>query len=371
MRTPFEAALRACTFAVLLAVPALYTGAALAKDYILTAVKPNKLVIVDPDALAVIKSITLKDGGPMPMNIVPTADGKMAYVLINKWETIVGIDLDSGAEVMRLNLSDETTRVKAMFGVDLSPDGTTLAVNESPVKLLTHEYQVQPTRISFYDAKTGQLLHRAEAPRQMTLVMYSKDGSKLYGLGRQLYVFDAKTGKQIDAQPTQNWGREGFYPTDILDVWSQWEQADVMATPYYTARSDMDMADPTAYWTGLLTLDLETGETAMKNMENTDIFYFSTAVNPVDKNIVYGAYTQLSKFDLGEGKPLKRVDLPHSYYAVNVSTDGSKVFVGGAMGDIAIFDGETLDMLGRISMPGEANMSVAAVRVINRDTPIE
>ncbi|WP_413206327.1 quinohemoprotein amine dehydrogenase subunit beta [Rhodospirillum sp. A1_3_36] len=371
MRTPFQAALMAATFAVALAVPALYTGAALAKDYILTAAKPDKLVIVDPDAMAITKTIPLKDGGPMPMNIVPTADGKMAYVLINKWETIVGIDLDSGAEIMRLNLSDDTTRVKAMFGVDLSPDGTTLAVNESPVKLLTHEYQVQPTRISFYDAKTGKLLRRAEAPRQMTLVMYSKDGSKLYGLGRELYVFDAKTGKQIASHPTQNWGREGFYPTDILDVWSQWEQAGVMATPYYTARSDMDMADPTAYWTGLLTLDLDTGEMAMKNVENTDIFYFSTAVSPVDKNIVYGAYTQLSKFDLGEGKPLKRVELPHSYYAVNVSTDGSKVFVGGAMGDIAVFDAESLDMLGRISMPGEANMSVAAVRVINRDTPFE
>ncbi len=352
--------------------PALLCGAAAsAKDYILTAAKPDKLVVVDPDAMTVAKTITLKDGGPAPMNVVPAPDGKTVYVLINGWETLVGIDLDSGKETMRMNLSSDDTRVKAMFGVDISPDGSTLAVYESPVKLLTNEYQVQPTRISFYDATTGALTGRTEAPRQITLLMYSKDGSKLYGLGRALHIFNGTTGEKIAEVPTQAWGRENFHPTDVLDVWSQWEQAGVMATPYYTARSDMDMADPATYWTGILTLDLGSGATRMVNVENTDIFYFSTVASPVNKDIIYGAYTQLSKFDLKTGKPVKRVDLPHSYYAINISSDGSQVFVGGAMGDIVVYDAETLEQKGQIPMPGEANMSLAAMRVISRDAPIK
>ncbi|WP_404385422.1 quinohemoprotein amine dehydrogenase subunit beta [Caenispirillum salinarum] len=363
MRTLTRSAIAAAVAAGLglSAVPAL------AKDYILTAIKPNKLVVVDPEEMAIDKVIEVKNGGPAPLTLIPTDDGKRAYALVNRWESIVAVDLETGEETMRIDLSDKDTRVKAMFGVDLSPDETTLAVYESPVDILAGEMKVQPTRISFYDAETGELKGRTEAPRQITLLMYNADGSKLYGLGRAVHIFDGQTGEKIGEHATQKWERANYSQPDILDVWSQWETANVLSTPYYAARTDMDPMNPEAYWTGILTLDLETGDFQMKDVENTDIFYFSTAVSPTDKNIVYGAYTQLSKFDVSEGKPLKRVELPHSYYSINVSSDGSKVFVGGAMGDIAVYDAETLDMIGQIPMPGGANMSLATMRVFQRD----
>lgn len=364
MKTLTRTALSA---AVVAAVGLGGAGVAQAKDYILTAFKPNKLVVVDPDAMAIEKVIEIKDGGPAPLTLIPTADGNGAYALVNGWESIVAVDLKTGEETMRIDLSDKDTRVKAMFGMDLSPDESTLAVYESPVDILPGEMKVQPTRISFYDAKTGELKRRTEAPRQVTLLMYSADGSKLYGLGRAVHIFDGQTGEKIGEHATQTWERAGWSPPDILDVWSQWETADVLSTPYYAARTDMDPMDPAAYWTGILRLDLETGEFDLQDVENTDIFYFSTVVHPKDKDIVYGAYTQLSKFDVGEGKPLKRVELPHSYYSINVNSEGSKVFVGGAMGDIAIYDAETLDLLGQIPMPGGANMSLATMRVFQRD----
>jgi quinohemoprotein amine dehydrogenase beta subunit len=342
-------------------------GAAQAKDYILTAVKPDKLLVIDPDDREIDRIIEMKNAGPAPLTLVPTADGRAAYALVNRWESIVRIDLDTGEETLRIDLSDQETRVKAMFGLDLSPDGSTLAVFESPVRLMLSEYRVQPTRISLYDAETGALKARAEAPRQITLLAYSNDGTKLYGLGRALHIFDAATGEKIGEHATQGWDRENFSPPDVLAVWSQWETAGVLATPYYAARTDTDPMALETYWTGILTLDLETGDFRMVDVENTDIFYFSSVVSPQDKDIVYGAYTQLSKFDVGTGEALARVDLPHSYYAINISSDGSRVFVGGAMGDIAIFDADTLDLIGRIPMPGGANMSLATMRVFQRD----
>ena len=353
---------------------ALFVGltggqSALAKDYLLTGLKPDKLVVVDAAARKVESVHTIPEAAPGPVTITPSPDGKVAYVIVNRWESISGIDLASGEEVFRADLSSEEERVKAIFGMDISPDGKTLAVYESPVKLGLGEYEVQPTRISFFDTGAGKGAKRSRsipAPRQITILMYAEDGSKLYGMGRAVYVIDPEDGKVIKEHKTQAWERENFYPPDILDVWSQWEQAGIFSTPYYTARSDMSLEDPAAYWTGLLTLDLGTGEFKINEVENTDIFYFSSVVSPSDPNLVYGVYNNLSKLDAAQGKALGRVELDHSYYAVNISSDGKEVYIGGTISDIAVYDAESLKKLGNIDMPGGANQALSTLRVIQR-----
>ncbi len=345
------------------------TGTASAKDYLLTGVKPDKLVVVDAAARKVDKVYTIPAAAPGPVTITPSPDGKIAYVIVNRWESVSGIDLASGKEVFRAELSSNDMRAKALFGMDISPDGKELAVYESPVRLKTGEYEVQPTRISFYDTGSGKPAKRIRsipAPRQVTILMYSKDGTKLYGMGRALHVLDPKTGDVIKEHKTQGWDRANFAPPDILDVWSQWEQTGVFSTPYYTARTDMSLDDPAAYWTGILTLDLATGEFKIKEVENTDIFYFSTVVSPTNRDLVYGVYNNLAKIDVAQGKSLGRADLDHSYYDINISSDGKEVYVGGTMSDIAVYDAETLKKIGSIDMPDGANQALANLRVIQR-----
>lgn len=339
----------------------IFTSVVQAKDYILTAVKPNKVVLVDAKARKVEKVVTLKNSGPGIAGLAPTPDNKFAFVTLNRWESIAKIDLDTGEEVMRIELSGGDMRVKNIFGSDISPSGDEIAVFESPVRIGLGELKVQPTRISIYDTNTGAKKRSFNVPRQITLIMFSKDGSKLYGLGRALYTFDPQSGKITDTFQTQNWGKKNFYPVDILDVWSQWEQAGMLITPYYTARSDKE-----EYWTGMLTLDIETGEKKMFEVEQTDIFYFSTAVSPANKNIAFGVYNNLAKFDLKAKKSLGRADVDHSYYTVNVSSDGKEVYLGGTLGDIAVYDADTLKKLANIQLPGGANMGLSHVRVIQR-----
>ncbi|MCZ7600645.1 MAG: hypothetical protein M5U09_26970 [Gammaproteobacteria bacterium] len=79
----------------------------------------------------------------------------------------------------------------------------------------------------------------------------------------------------------------------------------------------------------------------------------------------YGVYTQLSKIDLDKDELVKRIDLPHTYYAVNVSSDGSELYAGGTMNDIAIYDTETLEPIGSIGLPG-GNMALSSLRIIQR-----
>lgn len=354
-------------------IAVLYFGLAAAlpaqaqvKDFIITGVKPNKLVVIDARARKVVKTITIPKAAPGPVTISVSPDGKIAYVVVNRWESVSGIDLETGKQVFRADLSSGDERVKIMFGMDVSPDGQELAIYESPVKLGLGEYKVQPTRISIYNTATSKRMRSIPAPRQVTILMYSKDGTKLYGMGRALYVIDPIDGTIIKEHKTQSWTRANYSPPDILDVWSQFEQAGIFSTPYYTVRTDKKPDDPTAYITGVLTLNLETGEFKVKDVENTDIFYFSTVVSPTNPNIVFGVYNNLAKLDIEQGKSLARIDLDHSYYDINISTDGTEVYVGGTMSDITVYSTATLKKLGRIKMPGGANMAISSMRIIQR-----
>ncbi len=353
------------TAVAVLALAAAAAPPAAAKDYLIVPTRPDKLVIVDAEAMTIDKVIELEGAAPMPQTPVVAKDGSRAYVMMGMLETIAIVDLATGKTTGLIEMSNAQERVKGMFGMDLSPDGKTLVVYQSPVKMLADEFQVQPTRLAFYDAGSGALKSTAEVPRQITLLAWSADGSKIYGMGRKMYVFDA-AGKQIEEKPIHGWQTETYAQPDVLDVWSQFEQSGVIATPFYTVRLDLPADDPTIYRTGILTQDLGSGEMKMQEVEQTDIFYFSTAASPTDKSRIFGAYNFLSSFDLGTGKPIKRVSLPHSYYSVNVSSDGKTVYLGGAMSDVAAYDAETLERKAEVQMPDGASISVGSIRVFQR-----
>ncbi len=76
------------------------SGAAQAKDMMLTAVHPNNLILIDLSARKVVREYTIPGRG-YAQTIVPSPDGKVAYVLTGGWGIISGIDLDTGKEVFR------------------------------------------------------------------------------------------------------------------------------------------------------------------------------------------------------------------------------------------------------------------------------
>ena len=53
--------------------------------------------------------------------------------------------------------------------------------------------------------------------------------------------------------------------------------------------------------------------------------------------------------------------LPHTYYALNITADGSTIFVGGASNDISVHEAATLKKIGQIQLPGD--MSTADLRI--------
>ena len=365
------AALARIALAGVVAISVLFawSGTVDAKEYLLTGAKPDRLLLIDPEARKVERSYTIPDAGTGPLTVVASPDGKVAYAVVNQWESVSGIDLDTGEEVFRADFSSGDLRVKAMFAMDVSPDGKELFVFLSGVRLGLGEYEVQDTYIAVYDTADGldaEPVRTFKAPRRTAVLAFSTDGSKLYAVSWDIYVIDPKTGEIVDTLKVRNWGRENYSEPDVLDVWPQFEQANMFSTPYYVVRTDLDPADPAAYKTGLVTLDLETGDFQIEDFEDTSHVIFSSVVNPVRRDEVYMVYTTLTKMDRSKHEVVKRINLDHTYYTINVSSDGRELYVGGTMDDIAVYSTDTLERIGTITIPGGPDMVLASLRIVTR-----
>ncbi len=355
--------------AVLAVALAALPGPAGAKDYLLAGAKPDKLVLIDTQARQVARVLTIPDAGrPGPLSITPSPDGKVAYVVVNRWESIAGVDLDTGKQVFRADLSTPTERVKAMFGMDVSPDGKELAVYLVPARLGANEYTVLDPRIAVYRTADGLGAEPARtlpAARRIMQLAWSKDGTKLYALGWDVQVLDPATGAVRQTFPVRHRTRDGLGEPDVLNVWPTWEQSGILAAPYAVAKLDAE-GKPAAALTGLLTIDLASGDVAMSEFEENGPVVFAGVVSPVRRDEAFLVYTTLAKLDRRANEIVKRIDLDHTYYNVNVASDGREVYVGQTMSDIGVYSADGLKRLARIPIPGGADQALATMRMLRR-----
>src|SRR5690348_9849749 len=103
------------------------------RDFIITVAKPGHLFVLDPRTAKVVSDFTIPDAHNYAGTIVPSPDGNIAYVLVDRSTSIAGIDLRTGKEVFRANLSTPGERVQSM-AFDVTPDGKELIVYELPTQ---------------------------------------------------------------------------------------------------------------------------------------------------------------------------------------------------------------------------------------------
>ena len=80
--------------------------------------------------------------------------------------------------------------------------------------------------------------------------------------------------------------------------------------------------------------------------------------------MLYGVYTQLSKHDVDKKELVKRIDLPHTYYVINISSDGKEVYVGGTNDDIGVYSTETLERIGEMIIPSGGDMTTSTLQIV-------
>jgi quinohemoprotein amine dehydrogenase beta subunit len=359
---------RSALIGLIVLLAATVATAAPKRDFIITAAKPDRLFVIDAAAHAIQSEFRIPEANDFLGAIVPSPDGRVAYILVNKMESISGIDLDTGKQVFRANLSSPGERVKCLFAFDVTPDGKELIVYEVPVRLGLSEYEVEDTRFAVFSTRAGvdaKPVRQFAAPRRVHTLLSRKDGKSFFAIGFDLYEFDRATGKQLSQKGIRNWDYGNHSTPDLLAFWPVSEPTGVFATPLYSSvPAPSGSGDPVPK-TALMTLDLTSGELQYHDFEDTSALIFSAVLSPA-KTEAFGVYSQLSKIDTRTNTLAKRIDLDHTYYAVLVSSDGKEVYTAGAMCDVSFFDSTTLEKKGNVKLTGCTDQSITSPRVIRR-----
>ena len=341
---------------------------ALAKDYLVAITKPNVLYVIDAANRAVSSECKL-DFNVIPGVIAMSPDNSIAYILGNRWEDVFGIELATCNTVFSALQSEGNIRRKTIASLAVSKDGKEVYTVRNPVRILADRYEVMESEFAVYDTGAGLEAEPARvfpAPRRMTVMATDRNGM-VYAGGHDVFAIDPKTGETTVKIANKSWDRPTYSGPDVLAFWPIGTQADEFLLLYsaavFTDATQSELAD--FVW-GYETVDLTTGESKIEDFTSFEVIMFSAVRDPNDKSKLYGVYTQLSKHDLEKKELVKRVDLPHTYYCINISSDGKELYVGGTNDDIGVYDADTLERIGEIRLPSGGDMAASTMHVIQQ-----
>lgn len=344
----------------------LVSSFASAKEYMVVGARPDKLFVIDIKNRKVEKTFTIPDS-TAPQTIVMSPDGKIAYVMTNHLRSIVGIELEEGKVIFRADLDYNDDERTWNYGFDISPDGSEIYSYDIPTKIHIDRFQSLEPRLSVFRTDAGldaKPVREFPLPRRIHLLMTAKSGA-LYAMGWEFYKIDVQTGKYQVAYPLRNWTHENLSQPDALAFWPSWDNNGIFSTPIYYERTDMAADNMERFRTALLSLDLETEKFDLVDFQSAPEVLFSSVYHP-DRKTAYAVYNTLLKIDLENPRTLKRVDLDHTYYQIDISADGSEVYVGGTTCDIAIYRSTDLARLGEVTLPGCPDMGATVIRMIHK-----
>ena len=330
------------------------------RDYLLAPHRPNLLGVIDAEAREVVRVIELS--GRAPWTVVPSADGEVAYALVEGNRRLTGVHLGDGSERFRADFDEGSLRVTSPGALALRPGSDEIFVYQHPVEIASDRYTVQDTRVAVYrsgDGLEARPVRTFEAERRTMVLAFSPDGSRLYAFSWDIVVYDPDSGEELERIPFTNWEREGYGPPDYFDGWPSFERPGLWVAPWVASKGE-------EFIMGMASLDLASGEFRTVDVEPASKLIFSVAANPARPSEAFGVYTTLSKIDLEAGALQQRIDLDHTYYSVQVSTDGSEVYVGSTLDDIGVYAAEDLRKLGAIRLPSGNDQGIGALRIVRR-----
>jgi hypothetical protein len=147
----------------------------------------------------------------------------------------------------------------------------------------------------------------------------------------------------------------------LLAFWPVTEPTGVFTSPVY---SELKRKDKNVPMTALMSLDLKSGDLSFADFEPMSALIFSTVLSP-DRRHAYGVYSTLTSIDVAGHRLEKRVPLDHTFYGVNVSSDGREIYIGGTNCDIGFYDAASLEKRAILKLPGCGDQSISTLRVIH------
>ena len=338
--------------------------AASAGDLLITGAKPDRLFVIDAATRSVRTEHHIAGTEGQIFTIVLSPDQRVAYLLVDRMERIVGVDIASGREVFRADLSGPGERIKDFFAMMVTPDGKELIAYELPTELHPSEYVVDEPRFAVFRTDGGlaaKAVRTFPAQRRINMLLARPNGQSFYALGFDLYEYDVKSGKLLGTRGIQKWSLADRSQPDLLAFWPVSEPTGVFTSPVY---SEIKRGSESVPMTALMTLNLKSGDLAYADFEPLSALIFSTVLSP-DKKHAYGVYTTLTSIDVAGHRLEKRVPLDHTFYAVNVSTDGREIYLGGTNCDVGFYDAASLEKKDILKLPGCSDQTLSTLRVIH------
>lgn len=325
-----------------------------------TVSRPNILNLLDLYTNELVRQCKL----PVrmaPGTVVVNPQGDIAYMLAGGFSNVYGITLDNCELIFSSQQSSGSVRVKSMSSIALSPDGQKIYTHQNRVKLLRDHYEMLAPQVAVFDASAGldaSPVRSFDAPRQITTMATDAAGA-LYLSGPDIYRMDVTTGEYEVALRSRSLEDPVYSQRDVLSVWPLGEVNGELIRIFTTARykgenGDLENAD----WVlGYERVDLETGVTDDQVFGPLEVVLFTAMRRPGHLDKVYAVLNELKEFDAAQQSMLRSVDLEHTYYCINFSTDGSKIYLSGALSDVAVYDANTLEKLANIQLSGDMGVS--------------
>ncbi|MBW1649613.1 MAG: hypothetical protein JRJ44_02835 [Deltaproteobacteria bacterium] len=315
----------------------IVSHASIAKDYIYAPVS-NALHVIDCDTDTIVKTVNYNDyitGAAFSPN-------KKRYYL-NAFHSIYAINTATNELTDTYKFSSELSKVD-ILGFTVSADSKKFYLSCSITKKKQNipKLNVLSPQLVVYDIADKKVVKNYQIPYGVMTVIALKDNKSVILGGLDFYKLDLESGKIEKYFGLLNPGKDKEVK-NALAIWNSLTPGDhgIFNVPYYTA-SGM----------GYLLIDTKDGK--LSEVKGKDVFFEYSAVISPDKKYLYGAMDELIKVDLKTGETVKMVPLERgTNYAISLTSDGKKIYVGPAGNDISVYDSKTLKLLGVITLEAD------------------
>jgi len=329
-------------------------AAAVEPRVLLVGVWPNRLRFFDESTEELVGEMQLRYGAVTNVfGSDRTPDSRRFFFVTDRMEAVEVVDIASRTVVDEVKLSSPERRVR-MYGAAPDAAGKVLYITVEAVGMEVDRFLTENVDVVRYDLESHRILDsfplpaEIEAPLLPPLLRPAPDGKTLYVLSQNVYVIDIETHQMVDKidltkprEPGYGAGGLGFSP---------YEASPGILYGFY--RSPDPILNKTMF--GITRVDLERREVESFDV-STDVNVEWFTLSPDGKR-AYGGMGDMVSVDLEARKLLvrkERVEQGRQNTAMVVSSDGTKLFVGGVGPLIHVYDAKTLEPLRKIHAGGD------------------
>ncbi len=330
-----------------------------ARDILLQGMLHNQLNIIDGDKDEVIGTVATKGKKVANFTWDPKDQDKV-YAITDWGQQIEQLDLAGKKVVRTFRLGGGGIKVRTL-DIEINPANPNLLYALSlRQRWLSDEIVDMRPAVLVFDLAAEKVVKEIEIPRGCTNIFFGNDGSEFYVVGRDVTAYDPMTGRQVNFLGLAHPETTGVDPQISLNIWRLHDQSGMAMILVGSLATANNLP-----YQGYFTIDLRKKSTEGSMRLVTDIgpLYnqFSAVVSP-DRKYYYMTMNRVEKRDFATNRLLGTADVDKTYYTIQISSDGKKVYLGGGGDTILIYDTETMKLLKKLDTPGDAVLTAFRVQ---------